>query len=152
MHSNLFFFKLQNRLNSSHAPAQKWICLWESVSSISFKKEATKSLSMQNNSQFQTTSLPRMTSCDARKRLQMTSLSFCFCVDKKGLRWFLQNLSHGKICWRLFWRHPLMMSAQHFSSQMLKRLKERGFCRKVELTQRPFLQYLSTKVLHVNVP
>ena len=96
MHSNLFFFKLQNRLNSSHAPAQKWICLWESVSSISFKKEATKSLSMQNNSQFQTTSLPRMTSCDARKRLQMTSLSFCFCVDKKGLRWFLQNLSHGK--------------------------------------------------------
>ena len=44
------------------------------------------------------------------------------------------------------------MLAQQFSPKMLKHLKECGFCRKVELTQRPFLQYLSTKVLHINVP
>ena len=44
----------------------------------------------------------------------------------------------------------LLMSAPQFSSKMLKRLKERGFCRKVLPTQRQFLQHLTTKVLHLN--
>ena len=135
MHSNFFFFfKLQNRLNSSHAPTQKWICFWESVSSISFKKEATKPLSMQNNSSV--TPVPNcfFATNDVMQREKKTSNDFMFFVSawtKKVCVDFFKICLTEKICWRLFWRHPLMMSAQHFSSKMLKRLKECGFCRKV---------------------
>ena len=45
---------------------------------------------------------------------------------------------------------PFLMSAPQFSCTKLKRLKERGFCRKVLPTQRQFLQHLTTKVLHLN--
>ena len=135
MHSNLFSF-LQASESFEFKPCSRTkmnLSLWISLLNR-LKKEATKSLSMQNNSSV--TPVPNcfFAANDVMQREKKTSNDFMFFVSawtKKVCVDFFKICLTEKICWRLFWRHPLMMSAQHFSSQMLKRLKECGFCRKV---------------------
>ena len=86
-------------------------------SQTTLKKRATKPLFMQNN--------------DSVIPVTNYVMFFVSAWTKKVCVDFFKICLTEKICWRLFWRHPLVMSAEHFSSKMLKRLKEQGFSRKV---------------------